>query len=64
MKGYKKSELSGGRVCQKKLQHVKGWLVVSEVGVDLLVDTGLTCNLMSTALCKKLLVVMCLKSGC
>lgn len=43
---------------KKKLLHVKGWLRVSNMGVDLLVDTGFACDLMSTTLCKKLGVVV------
>lgn len=43
---------------KKRLFLVKSWLGLSKVGVDLLVGTGLACNLISTALCKKLGVVI------
>lgn len=39
---------------EKKLLHVKDWLGESKMRVNLLVDTGSACNLMSTSLCKRL----------
>lgn len=45
---------------RKRLLHVKSWMETSKIGVDLFVDTGSACNLMSTAICKRLGLVVTL----
>lgn len=47
----------GGRL-KNNLLHVKARLGANQGGVDLLVHTGSTCNLVSTAMCKRLWVVL------
>lgn len=47
--GVKNKELD-----RKGFLHAKSWMGASKIGVDLLVDTGPTCNLMFIALCKRL----------